>query len=264
MWEVFHTDRPVISDTKHDLEAELRAVLSGGDDYVAPGKPVCDWNDADARAAAVDTLARDGLALLQVVDGRALPVRVAERAELVAMVIGQDLAQDEHGVWRIVRGVAKDRIISTVDVDTRHGRKSTSGKFDGYKGHIAVDPDSEVITDTAAGPANAGDGQMTEQLTRDLDTEDTTQTNDGETPTRDEDLVVDKPSTNQNDDDADGPKVYGDAAYGGGDELAGLDERGIDAMVKTQPPASRGGMFNKDDFDIAEHVKLGGTSSLRI
>ncbi len=245
-----------------ELEGQLRAALSGGDDYVAAGKPSCDWDDAEARAAVVDALACDGLALLHVVDGRQLEARVAERAELVALVIGQDLERDEDGVWRIVRGVATDRIISTVDPDARHGRKSTSGKFDGYKGHIAVDPDSEVITDTAAGPANTGDGQMTGRLTRDLDPAATTAADhsDDDTEAHDRDVVV--ADTNETtadahgeehdgeDDGEDGPAVYGDAAYGSGGQLAELDERGINAMVKTQPPASRGGMFSKDDFDI--------------
>lgn len=241
--------RGLLKAADSQLEGELRAVLSGEDDYVAPGKPVCDWDDEQARAAVVDAMACDGLALLNVIDGRPLPARVAERAELVALVIGQDLAADEDGVWRIVRGVAQDRIISTVDPDARHGRKSTSGKFDGYKGHIAVDPDSEVITDTAAGPANAGDGQMTEQLTRDLDTDDPTPADDdAEGPDGTQDVDGDQDS--EDEDAADDAAVYGDAAYGSGGQLAGLKERGINAMVKTQPPVSRGGMFSKDDFDI--------------
>lgn len=185
--------RGLLKTADVELEAQLRAVLSGDDDYAAAGKPTCDWNDAEARVAAVDVLARDGLAMLGVLDGEALDDRVAQAAELVALVIGQDLEADDEGAWRIVRGVATDRVISTVDADARHGRKSTSGKFDGYKGHIAIDPDSEVITDTAAGPANAGDGQMTGRLTRDLDT--------------DHDDSDDHDAS-----DGDDPAVYGDAA----------------------------------------------------
>src|SRR5690606_10030959 len=44
--------------------------------------------------------------------------------------------------------------------------------------------------------------------------------------------------------------VYGDAAYGSGDNLADLDGRGITPMVKVQPPARRKGRFSKDDFDV--------------
>lgn len=114
------------------LEAELRAVLSGGDDYRGAGKPACDWNDPDARAGLIDRLARDGVGLLEALEGRKLEVLVAEAAELLARVIGQDLQRDEQGRFGIVRGVATDRAISTIDPDARHGRKSTSGKFDGY------------------------------------------------------------------------------------------------------------------------------------
>lgn len=236
--------RGLLKAADDDLEATLRAVLSGVDDYAAPGKPVCDWNDADARAAVVDGLAFDGLAMLEVLDGLTLPDRIAQAGELVALVIGQDLAEHDDGTWRIVRGVATDRVISTVDTDARHGRKSTSGKFDGYKGHVAIDPDSEIVTDAAAGPANAGDGQMTDRLTRDLDDP------DRDDPDRAEGGDVDHDEGEDDDVEGGGPVVYGDAAYGSGDQLAQLDERDIDAMVKTPPPSSRGGLFSKDDFDI--------------
>ncbi len=220
------------------LETRLRGVLSGHDDYAAAGKPACDWNDAAARTQVVDRLAVDGLALLGELEDRELPGAVTQAAELVAKVIGQDLEQADDGTFRIARRVAADRVISTVDPEARHGRKSTSGKFDGYKGHVAIDPDSEIITDTAVGPANAGDATMTAALTADLD----------------------HPHDNDNDGDGDGsvvedgqpgrPAVYGDAAYGSGDNLADLNGRGIIAMVKVQPPARRNGKFSKDDFDI--------------
>lgn len=210
--------------------SELRAVLSGEDDYAGPGKPACDWDDAHARAAVVDRLARDGLALLAVLEGRQLTAKVSDAAELVALVIGQDLEQDGDGTFGIVRKVARDRIISTVDRDARRGHKTAARKFDGYKGHIAVDPDSEIITDTAVGPANGGDGEMTGPLTTDLD------------------AVED--ADHDDLDDGGGPAIYGDAAYGSGDNLADLERRGVRPMVNVQPPATRGGKFTKGNFDI--------------
>jgi len=186
--------------------------------------------------ALVDRLARDGWALLQTLEDRQLDGPVDQAAELLATVVGQDLARDEQdGTWRIVRGVPSDRVISTVDPDARHGRKSTSGKFDGFKGHVAIDPDSEIITATAASAANIGDGQLTGPLTADLDQPD----ND-----------LDEPA-DSDDGDGDGrPRVFGDAAYGSGEQLADLDDRDIVAMVKTQPPSRRAGKFSKDDFVI--------------
>lgn len=220
------------------LGKTLRSALSGEIDYAGAGKPACDWDDADARAALVDRLAVEELALLAVLEGQTLPAKVAEAAELVALVIGQDLEETDDGTFRIARRVAKDRVISTVDLDARHGHKSTAATFDGYRGHVAVDPDSEIITDTAAGPANAGDAEMTDRLTADLATTD------------DSHDLAGSDDSDGDDCDRDAPAIYGDAAYGSGDNLADLDRRGITPMVKVQPPAARGGMFTKDDFDV--------------
>ena len=242
--------RGLLKTADAQLEGELRGALSGGDDYRASGKPACDWNDADARAGLIDQLARDGVALLGLLEGRGLEPAVSQAVELLATVIGQDLEAGEDGRFRIVRGVAADRVISMVDPDARHGRKSTSGKFDGYKGHAAIDPDSEIITDAAAGPANAGDGQMTGRLTADLDT----QGHDADNASgRDEDGYGDDvhgPDGERDEDDDERLAVYGDAAYGGGEQLAELERRGIDARVKTQPAVARNGKFSKDEFDI--------------
>lgn len=232
--------RGLLKAADAQLESRLRGVLSGTDDYAGAGKPACDWNDAQARAAVVHQLAVDGLALLRDLEDREVPVTVIEAAALVATVIGQDLEQGEDGTFRIARRVAADRVISTVDPETRHGRKSTSGKFDGYKGHVAIDPDSEIITDTAVGPANAGDATMTAALTADLDQHDQ----------HDGDGDGDGDGSGGGGGDPGRPAVYGDAAYGSGDNLADLDARGITPMVKVQPPARRNGMFSKDDFDV--------------
>src|SRR4051812_11239570 len=56
-----------------EREAELRALLGRDDDYRAAGKPVCDYEDAAARAALVDALAKDARAALIALDGRDLP-----------------------------------------------------------------------------------------------------------------------------------------------------------------------------------------------
>ena len=92
------------------------------------------------------------MACLAVLDGRELASPVAEASELLAKVVGQDLEETTDGTFRIARRVAKDRVISTVDPDARHGHKTAARGFDGYKGHVAVDPDSEIITDTTSRP----------------------------------------------------------------------------------------------------------------
>jgi IS5 family transposase len=77
----------------------------------------------------------------------------------LALVAGQDVEPgDDEGTWRIAQRVAPDRVISTVDPESRHMHKSRSVYRDGYKAHVAVEPDTGLITATALTPANAGDG----------------------------------------------------------------------------------------------------------
>src|SRR5664279_6215085 len=87
-------------------------------------RPVCEYDDPAARVEMVDALARDGAALLVVLDGRELAEALDQAAALLATVLGQDLDQDEAGVFRIARRVARDRVISTVDPEARHGHKT--------------------------------------------------------------------------------------------------------------------------------------------
>ena len=83
-------------------------------------------------------------------------------------MLGQDLEPGDDGAFAIARRVARDRVISTVDPDARHGHKTASRGFDGYKGHAAVDPDSEIITATTVTPGNTGDAAAAEDLITDL------------------------------------------------------------------------------------------------
>src|ERR1700737_2342256 len=160
--------RGLLAASATDLEGELRGLLARDDDYASAGKPVCDYEDRQAREAMIDALAKDAHALLVALDGRELPEGVKQAGALLAAVVGQDLDEGEDGVFRIARRVAKDRIISTVDPEARHGHKTAARGFDGYKGHIAIDPDSEIITSTAVTAANASDGSVAAELLTDV------------------------------------------------------------------------------------------------
>jgi hypothetical protein len=254
-----------------DLEAEVRAVLRRDDDYAAAGKPPCDWDDPEARALLVDELVRDGLAALSLLEERELSVPVAEAAELLATVIGQDIEQRDDGRFAIARQVASDRVISTVDPDARHGHKTASRRYDGYKGHAAVDPDSEIVTATTVTAANVADAEATEVLLAEFASART----DTAKPTADDvaadDVAADDVAAGGEDGEADGgeadatgerdddgvggrqpagPTVYGDAAYGSGDNLERLDGLDATAMVKVPPPSAPGGRYAKDAFTI--------------
>ena len=127
-----------------------------------------DYDDTAAREALVGALAEDAYALLASLDGQELGPALAQAAELLATVTGQDLEQDAGGVFRIARRVAPDRVISTAGPGARHGHKTSARGFDGYKGHIAIDPDSEIITATEATPGNSGDAEVAESLLGDM------------------------------------------------------------------------------------------------
>ncbi len=142
----------VLDNVAASLAARVRAVLERDDDYATAGKPPCDWDDPAAREQLVDALVHDALAALAVLDGELLSGAVRDAADLLAIVAGQDVAEGEDGVFRIVRGVARDRVISTVDPQARHGHKSRNRRFDGYKTHASVDPDSELIDEVTVTP----------------------------------------------------------------------------------------------------------------
>jgi hypothetical protein len=150
------------------LEAQLRGLIRSGDDYAGSAKPQIDWDDPAAREELIHSRAADGFALLAHLDSHQLDGPVADAARLLATVLGQDLEQSEDGVFRIARRVAKDRVISTVDPEARHGHKTSARGFDGYKGSIALDPDSEIVTDTEVSAANVGDAAVAPDLIDDL------------------------------------------------------------------------------------------------
>ncbi len=243
------------------LEVELRAVLTRADDYTTAGKPVCDYDDPQARVALVDALAKDAMALLVVLEGRELAEQVEQAGVLLATVLGQDLAEDADGVFRIARRVAKDRVISTVDPETRHGHKTSARGFDGYKAHLGIDPDSELITATTVSPGNAGDASVAEDLISDLldeDTNDTDETDDAESAAQAEAGQVDVQVAIEGDgveegqgaEGEDTAAVFGDNAYGTGAFHDLLGQCGIESKCKTQDPVAAGGLFAKDRFSI--------------
>ncbi len=208
-----------------EREDELRSLLGRDDDYRSGGKPAIDWEDAAAREALIDAVATDASALLVALEGEAIDAPLAEAAALLATLLGQDLETDGEGTFRIARRVAPDRIVSTVDPDARHGHKTQARSFDGYKGHVAIDPDSEIVTATAVTPGNGGDAAVAPEL---LEAE----------------LEAREPGPGVP------PVVYGDAGYGSGALLETLETAAAEPRIKVQPSVALGGRFSKDDFAI--------------
>ena len=130
-------------------------------DYEAGGKPVCAWDDPVSRDELVTGLVNDALAILDRLEDADLDAQQVELVGLLALVAGQDVEPgDTEGTWRIARGTVPNRVISTVDPEARHMHKSPSQYRDGYKAHVAVEPETGIITGYDLTPANAGDGPV--------------------------------------------------------------------------------------------------------
>ena len=221
--------RSLLQVVPQEVGAELRKALKREDSYETVGKPACDWDDAAAREALVDALARDAQAALTVMEGRPLSKEVKQACELVATVVGQDLEKRQDGAFVIAQRVSKDRVISTVDPEARHGHKTAARGFDGYKGHLAVDPDSEIVVATQVTAGNVGDAAAA-------------------TPMLTEVLEHAKSLGEK-------AAIYGDASYGTAEIVERIQEAGAEVIVKVQRPSPpRKGLFSQDDFVIDQSV----------
>jgi hypothetical protein len=229
-------------------------------DYSRPGKPPVDWDDPQAKQDLVSDLVNDALAVLAGLCGPGAPERDAPAADalgLLALVAGQDVEPAEgsdgtDGRWRIARKVAPDRVISTVDRQARHTRKSKSKRRDGYRGHVAAEPETGLITDCemtmAAGPGSADAENGVKMAARDRFCRD----GDGDGLQAEAGIPADAGQEQGREQErGTGLEVYGDSAYGSGEARAAYREGGHDTVIKPGPlrPAVPGG-FTVDDFTI--------------
>ena len=229
---------------------EQIAAVCTGHDYSAPGKPKIDWDDPGARDALVSVLVNDANALVDVFKDGELDEQATSALALLALVAGQDVEPAEgsdgtDGRWRIARKVAEDRVVSAVDPDARHTRKSPEARRDGYRAHVAAEPQTGIITDEkltkASGednsdPAVAAEFLAAEHASRDEHGQDGA---GGGSPGR-----------------ADGRQPlswYADSAYGTGDLRDAIGQAGDAAVIKPKPLAPAvGGGFTLDDFTVSE------------
>jgi hypothetical protein len=116
-----------------------------------------DWSDAKQKAMAVQVIERQVSSLQNWVEhhlDEAVHEPLRPYIDALGQVREQDLETTKQGSTQIRQGVAADRRISIEDAEMRHGRKSKSKRFDGYKEHIARDLDSPAIVACAVTPAN--------------------------------------------------------------------------------------------------------------
>lgn len=131
-----------------------------------------DWDEPAQKKEALQRLVGQVRSLLTFVE-RELSQELhkpplVEQVQTLRQVMEQDLEPDPQGGGiRIKQGVAKDRRISVVDAQMRHGRKSKRVRVDGYKRHLAVDIETDLIVAAAITPANRPEAESLPDLLQD-------------------------------------------------------------------------------------------------
>lgn len=186
-------------------------------------KAAIDWKNKKAREKHLTNLVTDARTLLEGIklSGYGNDEEIRQKAELLCEILDQDIISDENGNSKIKQGVAKNRIISTTDPEMRHGRKSSSVKFDGCKAHFSEDPESELVTNVEVTAGNVHDSEPSLELL-----------------TGQKETIGLEPR-----------EGIGDCAYGTGDNRARFKEAGIEIVAKV-PSLLNKGYFPKEDFII--------------
>ena len=127
-----------------------------------------DWDDPAARDQALAQV----LGLLDQVQAF-VAGWAGEQAAAAAVAVARQVRDQDADVAgpapALRRGVAKDRRISIEDGDMRHGRKTRSVLFDGYKRHVLRDLDTGLVPAVGITAANAPEAAVTEDIAADLD-----------------------------------------------------------------------------------------------
>ncbi len=185
-------------------------------------KPAIDYHDQKEKQEAISLLVTDALSLISAAEEYDLTSEQADALGLLGLVAAQDveIVDEKEGRFRLAKKVAKDRVVSTVDPDARHVHKSRKAYIDGYRGHIAIDPETEIITQSALRKGSVSDAQMGEELL----------------------LEEQEPL-----------RIYGDSGYSSGEFSRHLSEHGHSAVIKPRPlPMAVENGFSIDDFVIDE------------
>jgi transposase len=191
-----------------------------------------DWDDPAARRALIGQVVADARVALALA-ARALRgfARNADHTqtlrgarELLADLLQQDIEEEpaDGGGPALRQGTSRDRIVSTTDPEMRHGHKSHSKGFEGYKAAVVAEVEHGVIVATDIRAANVADGAGARALIE--------QAAEG---------------TGQR-----VGRVFGDTAYGNmatRQELSGCADR---VVAKAPPLPHRRGCFSIEDFAV--------------
>ncbi len=203
------------------------------------GEAEIDWDNQKERQALLQKIVADAdlvLELARQVQGQfpeESPQRqgIVEAAELLGQLLLQDVERQEDGP-ALKDGVSRDRIPSVHDPEMRHGRKSSSKRFDGHKAAVVVDTDSQLVTAVDILPGNAGDNTGVLELVEQ------SEENTG--------IAVEQSEENTG---IAVEETIGDAAYGDGGTRQAFADAGRTLIAKV-PGRPNKACFPKEDFQI--------------
>lgn len=196
-----------------------------------------DWSDEGQKRALVGQLVADAKVALELAKAAVRGYRkgaeatggLVEARDLLADLLLQDIEEEpSDGCGPTIRkGTSRDRVVSTTDPEMRHGRKSQSKTFDGYKASVAVETESGVIVATDALRGNTHDSEGAIELVEEA----------GRRCGKEADRVI------------------GDTAYGSIDTRREFKRLGVEVVAKAPPAGRRNVEFTLEDFRI--HAKRG-------
>lgn len=129
------------------------------------------WDDPDQKNLALgvvlDALGRFEAFVQTQPEGIEHP-QVQRALETARQIEAQDVEVDADGEIKLLSGVAKERRISIEDEEMRHGRKSKSQRFDGYKRHVLRDLDNGLVRAVGVTRANVPEASVTDAIATDL------------------------------------------------------------------------------------------------
>lgn len=215
-----------------------------------------DWHDEQQRHQQLQVLVEDACWLLEIADGEQIPEgSSAEKAAgLLEKILRQDIEFPDHedpqtykggkgdqvrpgesdedeadnseegedSEVSIKQGVSEDRMMSVVDPQMRHGRKSSAHRFNGYTGHLLEDLDAEWISHVIIDEANQGDGEVGTEPVQEAEEE-----------------IGYRPG-----------ELLGDMAYGTADNRVEYEKIDVDLISPVPETRNAHGKYSKDKFDI--------------
>lgn len=186
-------------------------------------KPVGDWQDRTARLQLLAEVARDAERALRALeqDERLIAApEIAAAANVLRDIVGQEFEVADDEVPRLRGGRRVRRILSAHDPEMRHGRKTRSRPFTGYKLHAAAAAEAPLLTAISLSPANEHDGHHAGALVD--------QQPEQRRPTR----------------------VLGDTAYGNVEAREDLEARSISVLAPVHSTSRKDGTIPKEEFAI--------------